>query len=175
MRMRQKIESIELVWEGFHLCECEVRRGQNESLHVAIDSQCKCFVGPKFPSYTRPSQSSTHLAQGENYTSPQISLTIPIRHHIRITRKWNLNIRLCSCWTWTDGHARFSIYPWRKIKNLIMAVRTIGGIGGIRILTRTRRVRLTNTRAVCKIILLQWPTSWLGASGGLTSHLCWYL
>ena len=45
----------------------------------------------------------------------------------------------------------------------------------VRLLNRTPRVGATNTKAVYKIIRPQCPTTWLGASGGLTSHLCWYL
>ena len=36
-------------------------------------------------------------------------------------------------------------------------------------------IRSTNTRAVCKMIALQCPTSWLGASGAMTSHVRWYI
>ena len=45
----------------------------------------------------------------------------------------------------------------------IMAGRIIGGTG---ILNGTPGVGAINKRAVCKMIALQWPTSWLGALGG---------
>ena len=50
----------------------------------------------------------------------------------------------------------------------IMAARTIGGIGGIDILNGTPgvRSRVQNDRT---------PIPHLGASGGMTSHMRWYL
>ena len=54
-------------------------------------SEYEWFVIPEIPSYAWLPQSSTYLAQGENYTGPLISFVIRIHRHIRITYKWNLS------------------------------------------------------------------------------------
>ena len=88
---------------------------------------------------------------------------------IRITHKWNLHFTM---FMKQRPGGRLVESP-RAYS--IMAVRTIGGIGVVRILNRTPRVELTKIRAVWKMILLQCSTSWLGASGAMTSHVCCYL
>ena len=90
---QQKIQSIELAWECFHMSEfeCDLWQWQNKSTHVAISPDGKCFIGQENALIVihRATTEQYHTPHGGKTTlAPLIAFII----RIWITHKWNLSL-----------------------------------------------------------------------------------